>query len=259
MALKQQIEWREPYVSSALNHKLCGILPHGIYRGFLAEPGGLMRINVVAESEYPLSVGVVDRDGYNITVTGDGTEYYTVAGGTSGVWFLCLDCRYVQGGGGFNNFEFVQEDDIEPYYLVICRVTIPGGTTVITSGMIDYTGRTRASLYVNGVTIGEIWEYMQALANGIVGHVYDFVNASATDTITLPWAYDTSKNNIEVYINGLKQKHDTLTFVDSTHIQVGGEIAVGADCEVISNIVGYQSYIDTSATSKIREFFLAQV
>lgn len=259
MSLKQQIEWREPYVSRGLNQKLCGILPFGIYRGFDVVPGGGMTLNIVPESGYPLSVGVVDRNGYNFTITGDSLETYTIANGTSGVWFLCIDAEYIVSGGGYNTFVFVQEAGIEDTMLVLCRVTIPGGTTVITAPMIDYTRRTTASLYVDGVTIGEVLALMQALAAGIVGNVYDFVNGTETDTIELPWAYDTTRNNLEVYINGVRQKYDTLTFVDSTHVQVGADIPVGADCEVICNIIGYQAFVDTSAVSLANRYFYGQI
>lgn len=63
------ISWRERYVSHALNRKFFGVIPVGVYRGF-----GVTKNNdgtvTIDTSE---SVAVVETNGYNITVTGDGS------------------------------------------------------------------------------------------------------------------------------------------------------------------------------------------
>jgi hypothetical protein len=143
MAMKQQVGWREPYVSAGLNRKLAGILPAGIYQGFGVYAKSGMTVEVRPEAtEYPHSVAVVDRNGYNFTVTGDSAEDVAVPEGSSGVRYIVLDALYQEQGGGYQELSVVSESGIQPYHVVLARLTIPEGTTIILNSMIDYIGRT---------------------------------------------------------------------------------------------------------------------
>lgn len=138
MALKQEIQWQEPYVSQSLNHKMSGVLPKGVYRGYVLSPGTGMAINISPDTDdYLLSVAVVDRDGYNFTVTSNMTETITFAEGTSGAWFIVLDSKYAYGGGGYSSIAASLEENIEDGWLILGKVTIPSGTTQITQSMIE--------------------------------------------------------------------------------------------------------------------------
>lgn len=163
MALTQQIQWREPYVSAGLNRKLAGILPAGVYRGFGVYAKSGMTVETRPETvDYPLSVAVVDRNGYNFTVTADAAEEVTVQQGTSGVRYLVLDALYQEQGGGYQQLSVVAEADIEDYHVVLARLTIPQGTSVILDSMIDYLGRTRGEMGGEGSPVVSPFGYYLA-------------------------------------------------------------------------------------------------
>lgn len=163
MALKQQIGWREPYVSAGLNRKLAGVLPAGVYRGFEVVAKSGMTLEVKPNSEdYPLSVAVVDRNGYNFTVTSDESENFAVTEGTSGTRYLVLDALYQEQGGGYQQLSLVTEAGVEDYHVVLARLVIPEGTSIILDSMIDYAGRTRGELGGNGTSVVSPFGYYLA-------------------------------------------------------------------------------------------------
>lgn len=145
MALAQQIKWKEVYASVALNRKLSGVILPGIYRGFFVSPHSGMTVAVSPNvAQHPLSVAVVERGGFNFTVTSDAVEEFTIPNGTEGQFFLCLDAQYISGGGGFQDLVLVAESSVAGHHVVLARLTIPSGTTEITADMISEHGRTMA-------------------------------------------------------------------------------------------------------------------
>lgn len=86
------ISWREQYASAALNRKLFGVIPVGVYRGFVVTENGNGTVTVNTTN----SVAVVETDGYSLTVRGDGTpETLPVPDGD---WVLVLRGSYTIGG-----------------------------------------------------------------------------------------------------------------------------------------------------------------
>lgn len=147
MALTQQIQWHEQYASHALNRKFAGIIPQGVYHGFVVTPLTGMSLSIAPDvSEHPLSVAVVERDGYSVTITSDADETFTVPEGTEGEWFLCLSAQYVLSATGTQEFVLVASASLEGYHVVLARLTLPTGTTTITAGMISGTGRANVTL-----------------------------------------------------------------------------------------------------------------
>jgi hypothetical protein len=143
MALKQQIQWQEPYVSYSLNRKMSGVLAPGVYRGFKLSPGQGLIVEVSPDRDaYPLSVAVVDRDGYNFTVTSDMAEQVTLPN-DSEEWLICLNAKYIFGGGGWSQLEVVTAGNVDPGWLVLGRATIPQDTAQVTPEMLDETSDDR--------------------------------------------------------------------------------------------------------------------
>lgn len=140
MALEQHLKWRELYASNSFNKKTSGILPSGVYHGFVVTPGGGMNLSIAPNPvDYPISVAVIDRGGYNFTISSSETETFAVVDGTSGTYYLCLDAAYAIGGGTAIQFVLIPFASIQTYHIVLAKLVIPADTTVITAGMIDQT------------------------------------------------------------------------------------------------------------------------
>jgi hypothetical protein len=141
--MQQNVKWKELYASESLNLKTSGILPAGVYHGFVVTPGNGMVLNVDPNlSDHPYSVAIVNRDGYNITITSSETENFTVPDGTSGTYYLCIEAQYILGGGGDQDFVLLESAALQPYHVILATLVIPGGATTITSEMITTTNKT---------------------------------------------------------------------------------------------------------------------
>lgn len=63
------------------------------------------------------------------------------------------------------------------------------------------------------------------------------------DTITLPWSYDTTAGNVTVFLSGVKQAADTLTFPTDTTIQLGAAVTEDTVYEVLSLVINAESVL----------------
>jgi len=66
---------------------------------------------------------------------------------------------------------------------------------------------------------------------------------SGEDTITLDWAYDPVLGNVAVYLSGVKQERNTLTFVDQYTIKVGEAVSELTSWEVVSVTMAGESML----------------
>lgn len=136
--LKQEIQWREPYVSYSLNRKYSGVIPQGIYHGFVVTPGGGMSINIGGDIEsHPISIAVFDYNGYNFSVSSSDTTSFTIPDGTSGIVYVAMQSEYINGGGGSTSIITLSTSDVLGNQLILCSINIPESTTEITDSMID--------------------------------------------------------------------------------------------------------------------------
>lgn len=120
MALKQQIQWREPYVSTALNSKTSGIIPAGVYKGYVLALTGGAGVSISPQSDYPISSAVVDRAGYNFTVTSESVESIIIDN-TAVSYYICIDALYQFGGGGYSNIVAVEESGLIDGMVILGR------------------------------------------------------------------------------------------------------------------------------------------
>jgi hypothetical protein len=67
--------------------------------------------------------------------------------------------------------------------------------------------------------------------------------AVGQDTIVLPWVYDPLLGNVAVYLNGVKQAGDTLTFVDANTVRVGDVVSETTTWEAVSVTVAGESVL----------------
>lgn len=89
-------------------------------------------------------------------------------------------------------------------------------------------------------------------AAGQIGVLYWLgVLEAGDDIITLPWEYDVAAKNVSVFLDGVKQTRDTLTFVDSTHVQIGAAVAAETKYEVLSLVMNSESALTEILTQAI--------
>lgn len=143
--LRQSVRWGENYVSSALNVKLAGIIPVGVYHGFVVKPAGAMAVSIEHDSNYPRSVAVVERDGFSITVTMD--DPGTVKIPASGKWFICIEAYYSLAKQGYQRV--VARQEVAEHHVVLASVLVSDGETVITDSMIDEAPRNKCVIAEN--------------------------------------------------------------------------------------------------------------
>jgi len=89
----------------------------------------------------------------------------------------------------------------------------------------------------------------QALQSAIDASGLGFQTATGTllqdtDTITLPWPCDTTRKNVAVYLGRSKEPQPSLTFVDETHIKVGGPVPQDTPYEVLSLVMSSATILD---------------
>lgn len=136
--LEQFVKWGEEYVSRALNTKSAGVFNAGVYYGFVLSAGAGFKVNVGHDEDYPYSVAVVERDGFNITVRcvdGGDIDIQNV----SGKHYICIEAYYAPQLSGYQRI--VVRQTPEDHHVVLGCVTVPSGAKEITAGMISEEGR----------------------------------------------------------------------------------------------------------------------
>ena len=105
MPLQPDVSWREQYVSHALNRKLWGILPVGVYRGYAVSDAGNANVSVVLEG----GKAVAENNGYSISVHGSGSPQVLAI--PQGAYKIVIDVSYVVGGATTAHLRVVQEPE----------------------------------------------------------------------------------------------------------------------------------------------------
>lgn len=118
------VAWREKYASAALNRKFSGITAPGIYKGFNLIPvnGQFFAIDTAD------SAAVIDRDGYSITVRGDGqAEQIEAPAGV--VCYVVIEAFYAINEPTRAQIKVVTE--MEPHHCLIGVIDSVDGTAEI--------------------------------------------------------------------------------------------------------------------------------
>lgn len=166
-----KVRWQEPYVSNALNRKVFGVLPKGIYEGFVIGPGGLSNRDIIVNTgsvSGGLGTGMIgnyvsgnfdeatnfsiavhqNTQGWQTTVTmPPGTmPIHLDATGTNGTRvYMVIDVTYSINQATTANFLLVDGTQINsnPSYIVIGYCDVPGNpSTPLDSSMFGYNDPT---------------------------------------------------------------------------------------------------------------------
>ena len=149
LPLMADIQYMEPYASSALNRKFKNILLAGFYSGYIPLPGsGLNLLITSAQSAGGLGTGVasIDTNGFQISVQQNADITVGLAAGKSYIVALQADYQFgtitnqVDANSTVKASQIVTLDitaKLQPNQIELCRVVIPAGTKQITKAMIS--------------------------------------------------------------------------------------------------------------------------
>lgn len=140
--LRQNVKWGERYVSSGLNKKLAGIIAPGVYHGFELKPGGAMTVLVTHSDNYPTSVAVVERNGYNLNITMDDPGYVTIP--AVGDWYIVIEAFYIETQPGYQRI--VARETVEDHHVVLGKVSITEEGQTVSADSIDTSDRAVSNL-----------------------------------------------------------------------------------------------------------------
>lgn len=151
--LRQSVRFGERYVSAALNRKLAGILGAGVYHGFVVKPGGVGRVLVGHEDDYPFSVAVVERNGFSLSIILDDPVYVEIP--ASGTWFIVIEAYYVETQIGYQRI--VARENVEPHHVVLAKITCDDLSQEIKEDDIDTSVCVFSDTRKNADILGEVY------------------------------------------------------------------------------------------------------
>jgi len=142
--LRQNVKWGEEYVSRGLNAKLAGIIPTGVFHGFVLKPGGHMAILVDHDENYPRSIAVVERDGFSLTIVMDDPGIVEIP--APGTWYVCIEAFYSASQQGYQRIVVREQPD--DHHVILGAVSVES-SDYIDSTMISYEQRNNSSDITN--------------------------------------------------------------------------------------------------------------
>jgi hypothetical protein len=136
--VRVDIAYGESYTSAALNKKLAGILPTGVYWGFEVVPatGRQVKIYPGANPDYPKNVVIVERNGYSLTGTSEGEYLLPVPAGFNG--YVVVEIQY-DHQLTYSSVRLA-ETPLESH-VVLARLSVPANAATILPAYIDYGPR----------------------------------------------------------------------------------------------------------------------
>lgn len=166
-----KLRWEEPQASAGLDRKDLAVNPRGVYRGFVAQPGVGLLLDIVPDPTTGESLAVFETTG---TLPGQGS-YTPTAGWNVAVYTtlpisidatpivglgnkaVVLRAQFNEGGLPATNafVQIVDPLDVKPQDVVICLINVPAGpppdltTSTITNGL------TARSIHPLFVTVGD--------------------------------------------------------------------------------------------------------
>lgn len=151
LPLMADLQYMEPYASSALNRKMLGIILPGVFRGFNVKPGTGLNV-VISSTADGTGAACIEVNGYQITV--QQLADVTVAIPKGQTTIVLLEANYgngtltkqVSSGAALDAARFVavkQGTAIKSNQIEICRVTLSASATAITQANINMETRTR--------------------------------------------------------------------------------------------------------------------
>jgi hypothetical protein len=136
--IRVDVAWGESYTSAALNKKLAGVLPSGVYWGFevVTAAGRKVKIYTGENPDYPKNVVIVERNGYSLTGVSEGEYLLDVAAGYVG--YVVIEIQY-DLQLTYSAVKLVQTP--LDTHVILAKLTVPSNAVNILPAYISYAQR----------------------------------------------------------------------------------------------------------------------
>jgi len=120
------VKWQERYGSAALNQKLAGVIPPGVYQGYHVSPSAAANSVDVAPPASGRSVAVVQRNGFSITVAEESTVVLKVPA-TNQLYHIVVEAKYRVGEATTSQLKVVPGGNEASHHVIVGSVERSGG------------------------------------------------------------------------------------------------------------------------------------
>jgi hypothetical protein len=154
MPLVTDIQYLEPFTSTSLNRKFCGIVRAGVFRGFACFPGDGLTLdisNTQNQTGESVSFGValVERDDYLLTVRQQKPISLSIPAGQ--VSYVVLEAFFEHGVTTSQvdsdsdieaaSIKVLTEAQVQEHHVILCVADVPAGATELTNAHLNFDER----------------------------------------------------------------------------------------------------------------------
>lgn len=149
LPLLTDMQFGERHTSQALNRKGAGVVRPGVFRGFDCLPAGGLDLVISSANIAPKNgVAYIEYNNYSLTVF---QQHDVTLTATEGDWYVVLEANYgwkvvtdqidINSRVKAAEIKLISISDLAENQVILCRLTIPGGTSVVLEEHIDFTER----------------------------------------------------------------------------------------------------------------------
>lgn len=151
LPLVTDIQYLEPFTSTSLNRKFCGVVRRGVFRGFACQPAGGMSLSIVHNKNQTgesvrFGVALVERDDYLLTVRQQHEMAVVLEAGKTS--YVVLEAFYEHGVETTQvssdstieaaSIKVLSESQVQDHHIILCVATIPQGVTILTTAHLSF-------------------------------------------------------------------------------------------------------------------------
>ncbi|MGI3093901.1 tail fiber protein [Vibrio diabolicus] len=148
------IQYLEPFTSTSLNRKFCGVVRPGVFRGFSCEPGNGLTLNIKHTqnqdgNEVKYGVALVERDDYLLTVRQQNDIAINIP--TGQVMYVVLEAFYQFGvetkqvnldsDVDSATVRVLPQSQVKDHHVILCTANIPDSATQLLAEHLSFDGR----------------------------------------------------------------------------------------------------------------------
>lgn len=247
LPLITSLQYHEPFNSGAVNRKLRGVLKPGIYSGFTPVAGAGLNLTLQIDSTDGGSTASVNiGDYYQLTIRQQADISIALTAGTTkkvvlqATYAIGTETYQVNKDSTIAAAEIVLLDSgttLSANQLELCAVTIPVGTTQITSDMISATNRVIQTL---GVTLSNSYtsdSETTPASSKAVSLLKSYVDAALSSLST---AISTALSTAEAYADSavaILKTYCNTTFATKSQLNVALSKGIKALIDGSNNLV----------------------
>lgn len=218
LPLVTDIQYLEPFTSTSLNRKFCGVVRPGVFRGFGCQPAGGMSLSIVHNKNQTgesvrFGVALVERDDYLLTVRQQHEMIVDLEAGKTS--YVVLEAFYEHGVETTQvsddstieaaSIKVLSESQVQDHHIILCVATIPQGVTILTTAHLSFDLRPIGGYDLEGhlLDVNPHKQYVRNNADSTVN-----ANLTLTDKFKLNLG---SADDLSLYHNGADSYVDNHT------------------------------------------------